>query len=1631
MDVQRGMTQEFETTFSRHTEQYNTEEEENTIKAHNSEKIKNSMDKIHKNITEDIIETKSDSILNNNKEYNYINTDKDIGPITCSNVRNNEIGFDPEVEKISQILNESTQSEDEDLVIERPLSPIFMHKKVKLKSKNPSPLVFSLDKFEQFENIAIPIVAANDLETAKHVINSQILDKELHINIDEEILLNDRDILSPVLQNKNLQGNETEIKSYVVKDPDSDTDLEFIEFDKLTSDDLVNKIMNDKREGHVNAIAGSVILKDEILFSSDEEDSYVHKDYQDLPFTCALETSFYDQSDVLDKTMFVGFQTASNKSIQILTESFAHAKNLLHGVTSDEITVTDLVKSCDSYVKNKTQVGNADQVKYDSVNVEKEFKLAERDDKETELLLTMRNTVEKDIISNDNVIKPDEKINFEGFMTASNKVIRLSDKALSRCRKVFQDIDINENFDNQNERDNAPTKDEFCDHKIPIATENSESNLIKTFADDDAEQNIDDVIMQEFENIEMSLEENNETGKNVASIGFKTASNKNIKILDVALDKIKDVFKDIDFDEDLNQFETRETTNVNAQIKMIEDPQLSKNTGDRNFKGFKTASNKNIAISTEVLAKTKNLFQNLDSIEFPKKSRSIKSSDKIDKEFIDFDVPLTNNAEFVGFKTANNKNIKISNQALGKTKDIFKDIDSIDFELPKKKVKDFKNDACAPNQPSSNMTSFEGNKTANNKNICITNEAAKSKDVFENINSADFKLLNNNNNVLQEAKLCEEIERFIDFNKPFARKTSFGGFKTANNRVIEVSDAAMEKTKKVFKDIDSADFGVEKYSIELGKVEDGKPIKKLKIDEADTVDFYNQPFAATSGFVGFKTANNKEIKISATALAKTKNIFDNIDSDEMGFLKKVDKDSEEQTEGRIRANYAIKNTYNMEMKDLNNPSTIKASFGGFKTAGNKNIKVTKQALAKTKDIFKDIDATDFKFPEKANKGLAGSDLKERKNEEMLQSINESEMLDLNRPSTSKTSLVGFKTDNNRKISISEESLAKTRNIFKDIESKNNKLPKNPVNNLDEVIKEKSACPELKDFKQFPQSESHFVGFKTANNKVINISETALAKTKNLFNHIETTEFQLTETFKEDYPDIGEESNQLTRDVHGSHVIGKDNSITENKLTVPTFQGFQTASNKQVKISADALLKSRKIFQEDLNIDRLDNKDVLHTAILDTIDEPSRINKEMDDVSMRSKSSPIFKGFQTGNKKPVTVSKEALAKSKNLFKDLEIIPNNDDFEPEFYGFKMANDEKVVSDKKLFDDRKSFKGFHSASDKKVIISEDSLTKCRKVFQGLDSTDKFDRNADKTPTNINFEFKTGTNRDIVISEEAIARSKRLFSDIDDSNEYHKNVKKDEICIEDNIDNIIDTQVLNNFEESLYTEDFRDTSIKSKRSGSPILSCPKAKKRKKFETPYSQKATIKPVLKNQIINKNVNKITFNENYKKNKQYSLKDLTKLIQSKNTAIDPYLLQFNFDNLLEFKFPEHRNGLSYDNMTLELLKELFLNSVNSKLVPNGWLDNHLKLILWKLISYEVVLKSSVVCSARNVVDQLKYRYDKELYNAQRPALRKILEKDDVASKTVVLCVAGIYVDDVSVARYVICIFMVSEGLARMF
>ncbi|KAF9321102.1 Breast cancer 2, early onset [Podila horticola] len=95
---------------------------------------------------------------------------------------------------------------------------------------------------------------------------------------------------------------------------------------------------------------------------------------------------------------------------------------------------------------------------------------------------------------------------------------------------------------------------------------------------------------------------------------------------------------------------------------------------------------------------------------------------------------------------------------------------------------------------------------------------------------------------------------------------------------------------------------------------------------------------------------------------------------------------------------------------------------------------------------------------------------------------------------------------------------------------------------------------------------------------------------------------------------------------------------------------------------------------------------------------------------------------------------------------------------------------------------------------------------------------------------------------------------------------------------------------------------------------------------------------------------------------------------------------------------------------EAFRGLLDRGASAELLSETWVSNHYGLIVWKLACYcrswpdQFFLDKSF--TPATVLNQLCYRYEREINRAERPALRKIVEGDEPASRHMVLCIASI-------------------------
>lgn len=1539
INANTGMTQEFDTTFS-------DINDANITFFHNSEENKNSPDVlvISGGIDKSIKDTNKDSITDRSlnvtvNHENQTEIEENVG-ITrlyyddstdiIKRAHNTEISKTATEDTLTLIENETNIQEDNEKFndimntfkevdidtkqfSQKSLSPVFNSKYLTRKLKTPPPLIVSLESFENFETYAMSLIEETDFATAKHLIQSQIIGKELCLNDEVEILERD----SPILDFK---SEELTIKSKNFMST----------INKI--DEIVVDLQDTKR---------CDVLKDEILFSSDEEDfandnsdlmeindvkndiackdkNLAHGVIKDLPLppTCTLKSS-KDETSILERNMFVGFHTASNKSIQVCTESFRKAQSIYGDVDDkavEEFSLTELVNKCVK-IKPHTDSNITTNIIEKNVIAPKLNSDGVKDKPEKNKYDTDSHTREH---SEERVYKNFKELNFSGFLTASHKKINISNKVLEKCCSVFKDIDLNENFNGVKLTSNLKK------------SEKNEDNVDKLNIDDNIN---DEMLLQEFENIEMSLESNEDDQIDIVPGEFKTVRNINIEVCNKALEKTTKSFQclDVKLEENKNLKDIGKDRTIN-----IQNPK-QQSTSNATFMGFKTANNKEIIISDAQLAKSKDVFKDIG-----KDKHIIETVDAL------YSHPSTSK-KFVGFKTANNKDIKVSNEAFCKSKDIFKDVDKL--ESNSKALADYY-------KPSTSKTIFVGFKSANNYIKEFDQGLSKYKVVDK-----------------QEPNYLELI---ANRNELLSRETKIPGFNTVNNKNITITNETISKTKNII------DLTKEKSIIRTS--------------------------TSKEVFVGFKTASNsfsKNIKVSEEALSKTKYIFKDID--------------EPQTNLDTSA-------------DANHPSACKTAE--LRNINDKN--ESKDDLPESKKVFVKDDEQifvqcDFNELEPIFRGFETVSDKQDKisdqandiSRKLLSDVMNDENINITEQNTTDKSLaigfVGFKPANNKAVDYPTEELEKSSNMF--------------------------SCLDSVDFKDRPCVET-FKGFQTGSRKPISISAEAIIKSKKIFQNIDKSDsiseidpkeaetgFKGFQTANEKPVLISEESLAETKILFQSVNGTNDRILERNQVEAKIeFERFQTPKNKSVQ----AIGKNKKVFQN-------------------TNEKAPETNPEETNNNQSERFKSLFVRFKTANNKNVNISEEALDKCKKIFDGIEDLPINGDLRSKFEfkksnfkGFQTVNKKNVEISEEAIEKTKSllsniddffkkdsgnvFLGFQTASNNKVEVSEQALAKSRHIFDALNIEKDFDspkimnivNTTEKSKSNNCFESKAGTNKNINISGDALAKSKKLLAN---ENELMKKTPKDttedsrllEANKDESIEELLDTQIINNFDENLCTEDFRSQPRPDKRSGSPILSCPKAKKRKKFETPYNNKPkTVTHSHRNKATDKPKNVLTFKEHYKKNKiKYSLKDLAESERSKSVEnnTDPYIINFNLENMLNFEFQGDRNDINKGKIVIEDIKQMFTEATDKKLIPDGWLDIQLKLILWKLISYEIRFPNTLgkVCTATNVIDQLKYRYDKELYNAERPVLRKILEKDDVPSKTLVLCVAGIIVDGVSVVR----------------
>ena len=141
---------------------------------------------------------------------------------------------------------------------------------------------------------------------------------------------------------------------------------------------------------------------------------------------------------------------------------------------------------------------------------------------------------------------------------------------------------------------------------------------------------------------------------------------------------------------------------------------------------------------------------------------------------------------------------------------------------------------------------------------------------------------------------------------------------------------------------------------------------------------------------------------------------------------------------------------------------------------------------------------------------------------------------------------------------------------------------------------------------------------------------------------------------------------------------------------------------------------------------------------------------------------------------------------------------------------------------------------------------------------------------------------------------------------------------------------------------------------------------------------------------------------------YGVDEVTLTVTSTNAMNVSFSRQTGLPVCLDFS-SESSSDESIGSIS-DIKRDLIKQGCDPKLLTVPWISNHKRWIVWKYASYERsfsrFLGGKHLCYG-NVVRNLRARFEKEIAKGQRPAIRKILNRDAAASRMMVLAVSKLF------------------------
>ncbi|KAH8389887.1 hypothetical protein KR200_003399, partial [Drosophila serrata] len=482
-------------------------------------------------------------------------------------------------------------------------------------------------------------------------------------------------------------------------------------------------------------------------------------------------------------------------------------------------------------------------------------------------------------------------------------------------------------------------------------------------------------------------------------------------------------------------------------------------------------------------------------------------------------------------------------------------------------------------------------------------------------------------------------------------------------------------------------------------ISDAEFLREIPLDEWQPMEIPE--------FVGFRTASDKPIVISEEMKERAAKLLADIDE--------------------------------TEPKPPSDRATESSEFVGFRTASNKAIEITEEMASKgamfiaqfqTSDqLSQSNDAKilqDIAFSEWEPIDIPEKTTKVPEKEELNQSINISHLKppETKTPSRSQSvnipQLVAFRKTPYKFMEVAEEMKVKGDMLMAEVESglyqpsqrrslqNTEVIPiKEPINRAyeggEELERKAAAVQAVVEF------NSEFVGFRTASDKPIVVSEEMKIKAAQFMAEFQTVvsnrEHEGT-AYKDtgntefiDKPIVVSESIKREAKVEASSSNQQNEDEAVSAISNEEFVGFRTASNKAIVVSEAMKAKAAKFMTEF------------------QAESPQNICLNAENTACDSDDNPKFFGFRTASNKRIEISEEMKSKAAKLMADVhagsEVNQNQ----------KLSSDNECLSDISDNVSGEEFKGFPENGILPLSIEEERSNCNDSIFPRLSQTTKDD--------------------------------------------------------------------------------------------------------------------------------------------------------------------------------------------------------------------------------------------------------------------------------------------------------------------